>query len=368
MNPMKSKLSLKNLSFVVMPFFFLFVLMTLANAKSRVGYVLNSDYSSGSTISTIKYNGKKTKAQVNQDILSELHSDSIIRKFKNYIFVIARYQGDNVIVLKKNDLTNPLKQYSFTDGTNPQDMVFKNKKTAYVSGLGSNDILVINPLTGKVKKKIDLSDYADSDGLVEAASMIKIGKLLFVSLQRLNNLNYFSASNDSMIAVINIKTNKLVDTITLAGRNPSSMVYCKKNKKIYVSDTGTYDTSDSYGGIEVINPKTLESEGIIITDDSLGGTPGSIALYSLSKGFIVISDSSMNNYVVSFNAKKGSAGSQLSGTSTAYIPKILIDGKFLYVLDRDSNNPGIIVYNVKNNKKVSGPKSTGQLAPADLIL
>jgi len=368
------KATMKTLMLISFISVFLLISATSSQAKSRQGYVLNSDFQSGSTLSTIKYNGKKTEATVNEDILSQLHSDSIIRKKGKYIFVIARYNGDNVIVLKKNDLANPVKQYSFTDGTNPQDMVFKNKKTAYVSGLGTNDLLVINPLNGKTRKKIDLSDFADSDGTVEAASMVIVQNRLFVVLQRLDG---FSISNDSMIVVINIKKNKIIDTdsgtsgtqsITLSGRNPNSMVYCKKSKRIYVSDTGTYDTGDNYGGIEVVNPKTLESEGIVVTDETLGGTPGSIAVESAKRGFVVISDSSYNNYVVPFNASKETAGSQLSGTSTSYIPKIVSENGYLYVLDRDSSNPGIIVYKTRNKKKVSGPESTGQLAPADFIL
>ena len=146
------KETMKTLMLIVFISAFLLTSAGMVQAKSNQGYVLGSDYQSASTLSTIKYNGKHTKATVNKDVLSELHQDSVIRKNGNYIFIIARYNGDNVIVLKKNDLSNPVKQYSFTDGTNPQDMVFKNKKTAYVSGLGTNNLLVINPLNGNKKK------------------------------------------------------------------------------------------------------------------------------------------------------------------------------------------------------------------------
>lgn len=376
MKKMNLNETIKTLTLIAFISAFLLSSAGMVRAKAKKGYILNSDYQVG-TLSTIKYNGKRTEATVDEDILSELHQDSIIRKKGNYIFVVARLQGDNITLLKKKDPANPVKQYSLAEGTNAQDMVFKNKNTAYLCGLGTNDISVINPLNGNKKKTIDLSDFADSDDLVEASAMVKVGNFLFVALQRLDeNTTFWDASNDSMIVVINTKKNKIQDAdpdtagtqaITLEGRNPASMVYSKRSKRIYIANAGTYDTEDNYGGIEVVDPKTLKTEGIAVADETLGGAPGFIAVNSAGKGYTTISDSSYKTYVVPFNAVKGTAGDQLSGTSTNYIPQILIDSSYLYVLDRDISNPGIIVYRTKNNKKVSGPESTGQLPPANLV-
>lgn len=346
------------------------------NAAAQNGtkaYVLNSNYdTSGYTISTIKVNGKHTKVEVNDDILSSVNQDAELRSWKNYIFVIEKTPGDNIVVIKKNDISSPVNQYALPEGTNPQDIVFKDIKNAYICGLGSNDIFLVDPVKGKIKKKISLAKFADSDGFAEPKSMAIVGHYLFVALQRTVN---YAASEDSLIAVIDTKTNKLYDTdpetdgkqaITLSGRNPGFIFYSKETGKIYVSNAGTYDTVDNYGGIEVVDPVTFASEGMFINDDDLNGSPGSIVIYSATKGYVAGGD--WTEYIVTpFNPSDGSVSSKLSGTNSSYIPQIALDKEgYLYVTDRSLENPGIIIYKVKNNSKVSGPTSTGEMAPTGI--
>jgi len=341
-------------------------------------YVLNSNYdTSGSTISTIKVNVKHTNVQATEDILSQINQDSEIRSYKNYLFVIEKYQGDNIIVIKKNNISSPVNQYAFPEGTNPQDIIFKDIKNAYICGLGSNDIFLVDPVKGKIKKKISLAKFADSDGFAEPKSMAIVGGYLFVALQRTVN---YEVKEDSLIAVIDTKTNKLYDVdpgtdgkqaITLAGRNPGFITYNKTTGKIYVSNAGKYVSDgnyavDNYGGIEVVDPATFTSEGMLINDDDLNGSPGSIVIYSATKGYIASGDFA-ENIVTPFNPSDGSVSSKLSGTNSSYIPQIALDKEgYLYVTDRSLENPGIIIYKVKNNSKVSGPTSTGDMAPTGI--
>ena len=295
-----------------------------------------------------------------------INPDSVVKSYGKYLYVVQRFGGDSIIVIDPKNPDKVVKEYSTGNGSNPQDIEFKSSKKAYISLLGENNLLVVNPKTGKIKKKIDLSEFADSDGIVEMGEMVIVNNYLYVSLQRLTN---FSASNESLVVVIDTLKDKILDldsskegnqAIVLEGRNPWSMVYNVKNGKIYLSLSGTYNTGDDFGGIEVINPKTNKTEGILIKDETLGGVPGAIAIKSSKKGYVTVSDSSFNYSVIAFNPTTGKIFEKLNDTGSGYIPALAIDSSgFLYVADRTTENAGIRVFNTKKDQLVDGPIDVG---------
>lgn len=295
-----------------------------------------------------------------------INPDSVVKSYGKYLYVVQRFGGDSIIVIDPKNPGKVVAEYSTGNGSNPQDIEFKNSKKAYISLLGENNLLVVDPQTGKIKKKIDLSEFADKDGLVEMGEMVIVKNYLYVSLQRLEN---FSAVNESLVVVVDTRKDKILDldpstpgnqAIVLKGRNPWNMVYNQENRKIYLSLSGTYNTGDDFGGIEVINPETNFSEGILITDENLGGVPGSLAIKSSKLGYITVSDSNYIYSIMAFNPSTGKILKKLDNTGSGYIPAIAIDSSgFLYVADRTTENPGIRVFNTKKNQLVDGPIDVG---------
>jgi len=350
-------------SFLAMGIFNSPQLFAKSKNSKEVAFIATTDYVAGSLASM----DTTKKLNVSKNLLT-IHQDSVVKSYAGKIYVVQRLGADSILVINPKAPGQTLTEYSTGNGSNPQDMEFKNSRKAYISLLGENNLLVVNPQNGNILKKIDLSEFADGDGIVEMSEMVMVNNYLYVSLQRLEN---FSAENTSLVVVIDTKTDKIIDldsstpgnqAIELKGRNPVNMVYNVETGKIYLSLSGKYNTADDFGGIEVINPETNTSEGILIKDEDLGGVPGPLAIKSSKLGYVAVSDENYIYSVIPFNPSTGKIFKKLNDTGSGYIPVIAIDSKgFLYVADQTPENPGIRIFNTKKNKLVKGPIDVGLL-------
>ena len=100
-----------------------------------------------------------------------IHSDAVVRTYRDKVYILNRLGQDNVIVLSGDDLQTPLTQYSTGNGTNPHDIAFVSEEKAYISRYGRTHLLVVNPVTGDSLGTVDLSTFADADGLPETSQL-----------------------------------------------------------------------------------------------------------------------------------------------------------------------------------------------------
>ncbi|MBI3811014.1 MAG: hypothetical protein HY283_02240 [Nitrospirae bacterium] len=349
-------------------------------AGPAVGFVVTTDFSVGN-LSTFTTTTPRT-ATTNILGSTGIYSDSVIRAFGNRVFIIQRLGSNSILVIDPNNPGTPLANYTANDPgpntqqSNPKDMAFVSSSKAYISRYELNTVLIVNPLTGERLGTVDLTPFADSDGIVEMGRMVIVNGKLYVALQRVDRNNGFTASNDSYVIVIDVTTDQVVDVdpntpgvqpIVLKGRNPTDLVYLPSTDRIYLADTGTYITSDAFGGIEAVNPNTNATEGIIISDDTLGGAIGVFGVLSNTIGYATVFDQNFNNFVVPFNLSTQQAGTPLTGIGSGYIPGLAFDKNgFLYVADRDATHPGIQVFDTNTNVKVEGPIDTG-LPPFEMV-
>lgn len=343
-----------------------------------LGFVATSDFPVGNLTSITGTSPTTIEKTILKD--KGLHSDSVLKSFGHFVYILQRKGSNSVVVLDSNRPDVPLVNYSVndpenTDEANPQDMAFVSNDKAYITRYGLNTLLIVNPQTGTHLGTIDLSAFADSDGIPEMDKMVLIGDRLYVSLQRLDN---FKASNDSYIVVIDTKTDQVVeaspgnDKIVLESRNPfGGMVFLASTHRIYLSSTGTFfssfSTADDFGGIEVVNPDTGLSEGILIPDDAFNGGMGNIVILSETVAYATIGDTNFNNFVVPFNLTTQKIDTPLTGISSSYLPSLALDNSgLLYIADQDTTAPGIQVFDTSNNQKIEGPINTG-LPPNDIL-
>ncbi len=346
------------------------------NAVSELplGFVVTSDFSVGNltTLTTT------TPRLSTPNVLGGegLHPDSVIRTFENWVFIIQRLGADSVVVLDSKDPSVSVKNYSTNDPgpdspqSDPHDMAFVDLSKAYITRYGQNDLLIVNPLTGERLGTVELSVFADSDGLVEMDQMVIVDGKLFVTLQRLDRNNFFAASNSSYMVVIDTATDQIIDVddttpeidaIILEGRNPFGRIaYLSTTDRIYVSNASNFSIADEYGGIEAINPNTNTTDGIILTDNELGGPLGVMAILNETTAYITVFDESFNNLVVPFDFSARTVDTALACIGTSFIPSLAFDhNDMLYIADQDTNNPGIQVFDPSTNEKIEGPISTG---------
>ena len=342
---------------------FLVVLFFATDALANQAVITTTDYSSGSFSSL----DLATNTATNDHLT--IHSDAVVRTYRDKVYIINRLGQDNVLVLDQSDLKTPLTQYSTGNGSNPHDMAFVSEEKAYISRYEHTHLLIVNPVTGDSLGEVDLSGFADADGLPEVSQLALYNNHLFAACQRLDRDNGFVPTDVSVIAVVDVMTDQVVDVdantagvqgIVMAGKNPAGAV--QRGDKWFLSAVNTFgDLTD--GGIEVIDLVNLRSEGVVLGETDLGGNLSSLAMVSDDEGYVVVLDASFANAVKRFDLAMQSVSADLSGVSGGYIPDLGVFGRRLYILDQgsfaDPTSAGVRVYDVKTDALVAGPISTG---------
>ena len=175
-------------------------------AAAEYAFVTTTDYSSGSASVIWLDPGHTTETGV-----APIHSDAVARWHGGLVYVINRAGADNIQILDPEDDFSTLSQHSTGNGTNPKDIAFVSPDKIFVSRYDSNELLIMNPATGVHLGTIDLSQFADGDGLCEMDHMIMKDGILFVSIQRIDRNNYWMPVGDSYIAVIDAAADSLID-------------------------------------------------------------------------------------------------------------------------------------------------------------
>src|SRR6185369_11683445 len=142
--------------------------------------------------------------------------------------VLNRFLADNVQVLTPKLRTRL--QCGTVAGSNPHDVVVAEPGRrgvapgkAYVTRYGAKDIWIVDPAARGCRRfkrgSIDLSPWADADGLPEMDQMALVGSRLFVTVQRLDRGRGFAPTGASRLLVIDTASDAVTGEIVLAGRN-----------------------------------------------------------------------------------------------------------------------------------------------------
>jgi hypothetical protein len=325
----------------------------------------------------------------------QVHSDAVVRNYgQRWAFILNRLGADNVLVLDRNSGFGVVTQYSVSStGLNPRDIHVEPSSTpgsspgrAFITLYESNSLMVCDALTGGNVSTIDLSVFADADGLCEMDQMIEIPSLpdhpeglLLVSIQRQDRSGSFWVAGPATLALVDIATESLVDAnpdtpevdgIDLQLNNPFwRMAYqpvLDRGWRVLVNCPGSYGVDD--GGIEMVNPATLQSDGVLISDSQLGGDLLDFQLFGTAMGWAITNSPTFQTALVQFDFATGTvlqtalttAGFDLVDLETSF------DGR-LFVGDRTASAPGIRIYDPVGGALLAGPLDTG-LPPFDFTL
>jgi len=301
--------------------------------------------------------------------LLNIHSDAGVGYYDGMVYVVNRLGQDNILVLDLDpaEPITPFFQFSVGNGTNPQEIEFVSAEKAYVSLNETDYVLIVNPQDGSELGRIDLSGFADADGLSEPAQMALVGDRLFVGIQRLDRDNFWNPAGQSYLAVIDTQTDALIDVdpatdgvqgIELASTNPGDILVL--GDQLVIAEVGGYVELE--GGIELIDANSFSSQGLVITEEALGGQIGEITMVSATRGYAT--SSAWPTYdILPFDLSNGAVGEKLSGNSGGYIPSMEADGERLIVADRgtaeDLDAAGLLIFDATSGTLVAGPISTG---------
>lgn len=310
--------------------------------------------------------------------LAPVHSDAIARVHDGLVYIVNRLYADNIQVLDPSDGFATMRQFSVGPGTNPKDIAFVNGSRAYVSRYETPWMLEVDPTTGAITDSIDLSVFADGDGLPEPAAMAVVGDRLFVSIQRIDRDYYWQPVAPSWLAVIDTNTNALVDVepgtpgvqgIELTATNPyTDILIGDDGTTLYVGESGAWNVLD--GGIEAVDSATLTTGGFVITESELGGNLEDFTLPLNGRAYAAVSIMSpAESYCVAFDWDAGELIETVWRPGEWSVPDVeLHEGTGqLFVADRTYAAPGVRVFDAATGTQLAGLLDVG-LPPHDLVL
>lgn len=332
--------------------------------------------------------------------LGPVSNDAVARYYGGYVFVINRLTHDNIQVMDVSDWSLHT-QYSVGPRSNPQDMAFVSLQKAYISRLAEQKLMIVSPLDGTKLGDIDLSSLSETngvacqtnadcdsalclkgqcaeDGIPELAQMVMVGDKLVVAVQRLNRNKRFAPVTHGLLAVIDTKTDKLVQAIPTQGQNPTSMLLSPDKKRLYVVQVGAWNQGGNAvldGLIEAFSVPALQSQGVVLRERDLGGNLSSFAISSSGKGFAIRSNDKWQTELVSVSLQDGKVGEVLAtspcvtqGACYSFFQVKADDADRILLVDRDLNKPGVRIFSGSTGKELTTAPIDMGLPPSFVLL
>ena len=322
-----------------------------SGSKVDVALVVTSDYQTGS-YATIEVK----EHRVFKDIQS-IHADAVCRfdTQTGLAYVVSRLGMDAIEVVHPDDSFSIGQEYSVEAGSNPQDIAIVSDQKAYVTRFGLPTLLVVHPTKGTVLKEIDLSDYADEDGLSESVGALHVNGKVYVTLQRLVD---FAPTDHSVLLVIDASTDEIESMVRLSGTNPvTKLRYSESIQRIVLGEVGNYGQLD--GGVEYFDPVNGQLSGFVIDETALEGDLGDVVIHSAKKGYAIIASAltstGMATSVVAFNPTSGVVTDKLIESDGYYhaFLELTPDGSQLWVSERKREQPGVRVFRTQDNRQIT---------------
>jgi hypothetical protein len=349
------------------------------HAAASRGFVLTTDYTTG-TLSVVDLTTRAVTADV-----ALVSPDPFARWYDGLLYVVNRLGYDNVQVIDPASGYATVRQFSVGSGTNPQDIAFASPSKAYVSRLGSPDLLVVDPRSGTPTGTISLAAWADADGNPEAAHMTLVGELLFVALERLTN---FVPADTGLVVVIDTQADTVYDAdpftpglqvVRLPGENPGTDFALlppgapMADSHLFIGCTGRWGVLD--GGIAEIvvpgwaqgMPTAITCPGYAITEAALGGDAADVVAYGAGHSYAVVSDASYNTSLVVWDPDAGTKLGTLYAPGGYCLADVALDDRReLYACNSSFEAPGLHVFAAGDDVRLAGPIGTG-LPPVQIV-
>ncbi len=314
----------------------------------------------------------------NPSVYVNIHSDAVARYQDGKVYIINRLNRDNIQVLDPFLSYATTLEFSVGAGSNPHDFLKISESKAYVSLYNKSYILIVNPTLGVIIGQIDLSLYADSDGIPEMSNMILHENKVYLAIQRLNrnDTQYILPPTDySLILEIDPSNDQIIANYKLQSTNPSTM----KKMELF-GDFHLVIATPAYlgfnfridGGIEAFNlrTKTFRS-GFLYSEQIASGDILDFVIKNDTIGYANVMRQDFSVSIQKFNPSNGEKVSEIAfyPAQYGYVAGMLLTPKgYLFLGDASFSKPGIMIYNTnrEDTKITAFPIDIG-LRPTNLI-
>ncbi|MBI5486137.1 MAG: hypothetical protein HY905_02260 [Deltaproteobacteria bacterium] len=331
---------------------------------ARTLAVLTSDYATGGLALVDLDTVEAATPAVTADAAT-VHSDAVlVCRRGGTVDVVERMGADRIAryaVAGGTATAGPALELA--EGSNPQDASAIDGGASFAVPLYEEAAMdIVSGDLGSVTSVIDLSGFADADGLPESVHVVEPAGLLFVSLQLLDRSgSIWTPTGPGVLAVFEAWTFLPLDMdavtpgrqgVVLAGTNPAGPMRVV-GPAILVSSVGAYGADD--GGIEAVDVATGEGLGFVVTEAALGGDLADWIVLADDTGFAVVTVGFAEDRLVAFDLDTGATLGEPVVTSAGFTLSGLVDlgdGR-IAVGDRTDGAAGVRVFDAASRAELT---------------
>ncbi len=293
------------------------------------------------------------------------------------LFVLSQADGTVSLVDLSTQTVQPIASLGAGE---PMDIVVTDAGVAYVTNRSATHLQRLDLDSGTTTNVVDLSVFADDDGIPDLGMMAVHGGRVFVQIRRANADADFGFAVPPYLAVVDLASEQLVDTepgipgiqaIELLGTAPKhKMQVISGTAELFVSASGAIHDQ---GGIEVIDLRTLRSKGLVISEatDAVGADVGPFIMVTATEGFLVTStDLDGSSHLQRFTVDGGiDPPPDLAQSIGYHAPSLAVDSRreTLFFPSGQFEKMGVLVLGVSSGDLLKPTPTNTNGPPSDIL-
>lgn len=223
-----------------------------------------------------------------EDNITTVPTDNGLVSHNGNLYLLGRFGYDFVRVYGAGNLAVPSAEFSVGDGANPNDVRECGGKV-FITRYGLAELSVYDPTTWLLSGVVDLSGFADADGIPEMANLVEGPGLLYVSMHNLDQDNGWVPAGGT-VAAIDCATGSVTDSWDVSP-NPSIQQW--PGRPDLLVTTGVYYNADYSvaldGALSTLNVNTGDVTPIL-TEAELGENIVGIRMVDSLHGLMLTSN------------------------------------------------------------------------------
>ncbi|MBU1071905.1 hypothetical protein KKG45_01525 [bacterium] len=303
------------------------------------------------------------------DVDAATVSSDAVGRWHDGLYYVVNRGAANIQVLDPAQGLATLRQFSVGAGRNPQDIAFAPDGTAYVSCYDEAVFLQVDVVAGVVLDSWSTVAFADADGLPETSWMQAVGGLIYLTSQRLDRNDWWNPAGGSRLLVFDTNAGDWLDAvpgtpgidgIMLSGQDPWAMPRLSPDGAgLLVSTVGRWAVADA--GLETIDLAAMQSGGLVVTEQELGGEILGFVVLDDTHGWCVVSDASFVTHLKTFDPSGGAAATVVSAGGYDFVD-VAWDGEgLIYLCDRTYGAAGVRVFDAwSGGELTTSPVTVGR--------